>query len=311
MLDQDILQVSKKAALLRGISAGSVQVIQLGVYALAFYIGATLMDKGLLDFQSFNLVLWTMAFGASGMGQAANWVSAAAKGKAAAVRVFELLDRKPPIDSKPWNDDGTPREIVAPTDVHSKGEIEFRKVKFAYPTRKTARVFDGMTLKIPAGQTAALIGSSGSGKSTVMALLQRFYDPVAAVVDRGENGVEIVIDDSTRSTLDNSNGVVMVDGMDIRTMDVMYLRSEIGLVGQEPVLFDASIRENIAFGKDDATEEEIVAAAKVANAHEFISKLDGGYDYNVGTRGKKVSGGQKQRIGEFYVLHHVLVSSWT
>lgn len=311
MLDQDILQVSKKAALLRGISAGSVQVIQLGVYALAFYIGATLMDKGLLDFQSFNLVLWTMAFGASGMGQAANWVSAAAKGKAAAVRVFELLDRKPPIDSKPWNDDGTPREIVAPTDVHSKGAIEFRKVKFAYPTRKTARVFDGMTLKIPAGQTAALIGSSGSGKSTVMALLQRFYDPVAAVVDRGENGVEIVIDDSTRSTLDNSNGVVMVDGMDIRTMDVMYLRSEIGLVGQEPVLFDASIRENIAFGKDDATEEEIVAAAKVANAHEFISKLDGGYDYNVGTRGKKVSGGQKQRIGEFYVLHHVLVSSWT
>lgn len=230
------------------------------------------------------------------MGQAANWVSAAAKGKAAAVRVFELLDRKPPIDSKPWNDDGTPRQIVAPTDVHSKGEIEFKKVKFAYPTRKTARVFDGMTLKIPAGQTAALIGSSGSGKSTVMALLQRFYDPVAAVVDRGENGVEIVIDDSTRSTLDNSNGVVMVDGMDIRTMDVMYLRSEIGLVGQEPVLFDASIRENIVFGKDDATEEEIVAAAKVANAHEFISKLDGGYDYNVGTRGKKVSGGQKQRI---------------
>ena len=96
----------------------------------------------------------------------------------------------------------------------------------------------------------------------------------------------------------------MVDGMDIRTMDVMYLRSEIGLVGQEPVLFDASIRENIVFGKDDATEEEIVAAAKVANAHEFISKLDGGYDYNVGTRGKKVSGGQKQRIGKFFGIMH-------
>jgi ATP-binding cassette subfamily B (MDR/TAP) protein 1 len=296
MLQHDILDVSRKAALLRGISAGSVQIIQLGVYALAFYIGAKLMDQGILDYESFNLVLWSMAFGASGMGQAANWVASAAKGKAAAVRVFELLDRKPPIDSKPWNDDGSPRDVVEPSDLGKRGEIEFRNVKFAYPTRKTARVFDGMTLKIPAGQTAALIGSSGSGKSTVMALLQRFYDPVAAVIDRGEDGLEIVIDSSTSSKLDNSNGIVLVDGMDIRTMDVMYLRNEIGLVGQEPVLFDASVRDNIALGKDDATEEEIIAAAKIANAHGFISKFDGGYDYNVGTRGKKVSGGQKQRI---------------
>lgn len=165
LLEEQILVVAKKAALLRGVSAGSVQIIQLGVYALAFYIGAKLMDKGTLDYESFNLVLWSMAFGASGMGQAANWVSAAAKGKAAAVRVFELLDRKPPIDSKPWNDDGSPRDIVVPPEIKDKkGEIEFRKVKFAYPTRKTARVFDGMSLKIPAGQTAALIGSSGSGK---------------------------------------------------------------------------------------------------------------------------------------------------
>jgi ATP-binding cassette subfamily B (MDR/TAP) protein 1 len=295
-LEHDILQVSKKAAILRGISAGSVQIVQLGVYALAFYIGAKLMDNGQLDYQSFNLVLWSMAFGASGMGQAANWVASAAKGKAAACRVFELLDRIPPIDSQPWNEDGSPREIVAPTEVGKKGEIEFRNVKFAYPTRQTARVFDGMSLKIPAGQTAALIGSSGSGKSTVMALLQRFYDPVAAVADRGENEVEVIIGDTTSSKKGNSNGVVLVDGIDIRTMDVMYLRNEIGVVGQEPVLFDASVRENIAFGRDNASEEEIVAAAKIANAHGFISSFDGGYDYNVGTRGKKVSGGQKQRI---------------
>eukprot|EP00804_Cyclotella_cryptica_P002916 CCRYP_013285-RC/>CCRYP_013285-RC protein AED:0.10 eAED:0.10 QI:3315/1/1/1/0.9/0.72/11/142/467 len=299
LLEEQILVVSKKAALLRGISAGAVQIIQLGVYALAFYIGAKLMDKGDLDYESFNLVLWSMAFGASGMGQAANWVAAAAKGKAAAVRVFELLDRKPPIDSRPWNEDGSPRDIVVPSEVKDKkGEIEFRSVKFAYPTRKTARVFDRFSLKIPAGQTAALIGSSGSGKSTVMALLERFYDPVAAVVDRGEmqdDNIDIVIGD-TLSKLDDSNGVVFIDGMDIRTMDVMYLRNEIGLVGQEPVLFDSSVGENIAFGKDGATDEEIIAAAKIANAHDFICKLDGGYDFNVGTRGKKVSGGQKQRI---------------
>jgi ATP-binding cassette subfamily B (MDR/TAP) protein 1 len=129
-----------------------------------------------------------------------------------------------------------------------------------------------------------------------MALLERFYDPVAAVVDRGQKGederVETVID----GNLNDSNGVVLVDGVDIRKMDVKYLRKAVALVGQEPVLFDASVRENIAFGKDGASEEEIVSAAMTANAHDFISKFDGGYDYSVGSRGKKVSGGQKQRI---------------
>jgi len=235
LLKAQILVVAKKAALFRGISAGSVQFIQLGVYALAFYIGAKLMDEGILDFESFNLVLWSMAFGASGMGMAANWVAAAAKGKAAAVRVFELFDRRPPIDSQPWNEDGSPRDMVVPPEVSGKkGEIEFRNVKFAYPTRKTARVFDGLSLKIPAGQTAALIGSSGSGKSTVMALLERFYDPVAAVVDRGvkdeDERIEIVIDGKPPK-LDDSNGVVLVDGIDIRTMDVKFLRNTIALVG--------------------------------------------------------------------------------
>lgn len=129
-------------------------------------------------------------------------------------------------------------------------------------------------------------------KSTVMALLERFYDPVAAVVDRGDKEagekIEIVIGDK-QAKLDNSNGIVLVDGMDIRTMDVRYLRNEIGLVGQEPVLFDCSVGENIAFGKDNATTEEIENAAKIANAHDFICKFDGGYGYNVGIRGKKVS----------------------
>ena len=133
-LDEKILDVAKRAALFRGLSAGSVQVIQLSVYALAFYIGALMMDKGLLEYEMFMLVLWCMAFGASGMGQSANWISSAAKGKAAAVRIFELFDRKPSIDTHPWNEDGSPRAVVAPKEIGSqKGEIEFRNVKFAYP----------------------------------------------------------------------------------------------------------------------------------------------------------------------------------
>ena len=93
-----------------------------------------------------------------------------------------------------------------------------------------------------------------------MALLERFYDPVAAVVDRGEMGKDESIEISTHSKLDDSNGVVLVDGVDVRRMDVKYLRNAVSLVGQEPVLFDASVRENIAFGKDDASEEEIISA---------------------------------------------------
>jgi len=282
-------------------------------------------------------VLWGMAFGCSGMAQAANWVSAAAKGKAAAVRVFELFDRKPPIDSQPWNEDGTVRPIKEHNQGDIRGEIELRNVKFAYPTRKTARVFDGLSLKIPAGQTAALIGSSGSGKTTVMSLLERFYDPTAAAVDTGEiDPVDIVVDtgkgkkkgkskaansaeesihfdvatesaifdvddnddknNTTVSTKNDDNGVILLDGVDIRDIDVRYLRSIIGMVGQEPVLFDATVAENIAFGKDDATIDEIKSAAMTAHAHDFISNFKDGYDYTVGTRGKKVSGGQKQRI---------------
>ena len=142
-----------------------------------------------------------------------------------------------------------------------------------------------------------------------MALLERFYDPIAAVVDRGDQGeneqVEIVIDGKVD---DDSNGIVFVDGIDIRKMDVKYLRHSIALVGQEPVLFDASVKENISFAKENATEEEIISAAKTANAHDFISNFAGGYDYNVGSRGKKLSGGQKQRVSSLFVCLFVMIT---
>ena len=129
----------------------------------------------------------------------------------------------------------------------------------------------GYSLTIPAGQTVALCGPSGSGKSTIIGLIERFYDP--------------------------QSGTVKLDGVDLKTLNVKWLRSQLGLVGQEPVLFSGSVSENIAYGKQDATQAEIEEAAKMANAHGFITdNLANGYDTNVGQGGGKLSGGQKQRV---------------
>ena len=152
----------------------------------------------------------------------------------------------PKIDS--GSDDGEELPNVA-------GEVEFRNVGFRYPSRPESPVLAGFSLHVPAGRTVALVGGSGSGKSTVIALLERFYDP--------------------------SSGEVLLDGVDIRRLRLKWLRSQMGLVSQEPPLLATSIMENIQFGKEDATVEEIIVAAKAANAHDFITKLPQGYNTQV------------------------------
>ncbi|KAK1383715.1 ABC transporter domain-containing protein [Heracleum sosnowskyi] len=150
------------------------------------------------------------------------------------------------------------------------GEVEFKDLKFAYPLRPGTIIFKDFNLKIIAGKAVALVGESGSGKSTVIALLQRFYDPI--------------------------EGEIMVDGVAIEKLQLKWLRSQMGLVSQEPALFSTTIKENILFGKEDGSMEELIEAAKAANAHNFTSQLPQGYDTQVGERGVKLSGGQKQRI---------------
>jgi len=186
----------------------------------------------------------------------------AATALAAAKRLFETMDRTTAIDHS--SADGA-------TPTHVRGEVEVRDVAFAYPTAPDKLVCDGYSLRVDAGQTCALVGASGSGKSTIIALLERFYDP--------------------------QRGAVLLDGADIRTLNVRWLRSQLGLVGQEPVLFVGSVAENIAYGKEGATREEVEEAARMANAHGFVTEsLPDGYDTQVGMRGGKLSGGQKQRI---------------
>ena len=165
-------------------------------------------------------------------------MSAFAAGQAAAFKMFETIKRKPEIDA--YDTNGKILEDI-------RGDIELRDVYFSYPARPDEQIFNGFSLDIPSGTTTALVGQSGSGKSTVISLIERFYDPHA--------------------------GEVLIDGINLKEFQLKWIRGKIGLVSQEPVLFAASIKENIAYGKEGATVEEIRAAAELANAAKFIDKL--------------------------------------
>lgn len=172
------------------------------------------------------------------LGQTSPCLNAFASGKAAAYKMFETIKRKPNIDA--YDTNGIVLEDM-------RGEIELKNVYFRYPARPDVQIFAGFSLHVPSGTTTALVGQSGSGKSTVISLLERFYDP-----DSGE---------------------VLVDGVDLKRLQLKWIREKIGLVSQEPVLFATTIRENIAYGKENATEEEIKTAIELANAAKFIYKL--------------------------------------
>ncbi|KAF6994217.1 hypothetical protein CFC21_087333 [Triticum aestivum] len=151
------------------------------------------------------------------------------------------------------------------------GDIDFSNVSFKYPSRPDVQIFSDFTLHIPSRKTISLVGESGSGKSTIISLLERFYDP--------------------------DSGSISVDGVEIKSLRISWLRDQMGLVGQEPVLFNDTIRANITYGEHgEVTKEEVTGVAKAANAHEFISSLPQGYNTLVGEKGVQLSGGQKQRV---------------
>ena len=147
------------------------------------------------------------------------------------------------------------------------------------------------------------VGSSGSGKSTVVQLLERFYDPISydekTNITTDEDPVEVVVDDESPKAY---NGVVKIDYKDMREQDIRWLRSNIGYVGQEPVLFNDTIYNNIAYGKQNCTREEVEQASKHANAFDFIVGLEDGFDTMAGVGGGKISGGEKQRVGEYLLF---------
>jgi ATP-binding cassette subfamily B (MDR/TAP) protein 1 len=207
------------------------------------------------------IAIFGLQMGAQGLGLIEPSISALAKARKAAKQIMTVADRRPIIDV--FSSAGKKLSSVA-------GTIRFDNVVFTYPSRPDHKVCQGYNLNIEAGTTVALVGASGSGKSTAIQLVERFYDP--------------------------DQGSVTLDGADLKDLNVAWLRQQIGLVGQEPVLFSGTIAENIAYGKPGASRAEVEAAAKMSNAHDFIMEFPSGYDTDVGEKGGQLSGGQKQRV---------------
>nr|KYP41344.1 ABC transporter B family member 15 [Cajanus cajan] len=260
----DALQGSVKLGLRQGLAKGlaiGCNGIVFAIWSFMCYYGSRLVMYHGAKGGTVFAVGAVMCVGGRALGCCLSDFKYFTEACAAGERIMVMVKRVPKIDSE--NMGGEILEKVS-------GEVEFDHVKFVYPSRPDNVILNDFCLKIPAGKTIALVGGSGSGKSTTVSLLQRFYDPI--------------------------EGEIRVDGVAIQKFQLNWLRSQMGLVSQEPTLFATSIKENILFGRESATDEEIVEAAKAANAHDFILQLPQGYNTQVGEKGVQLSGGQKQRI---------------
>lgn len=257
----------KKKGVFSGIGGGLMWFIIYCCYALAFWYGISLIleDRDKIDKDYTPAVLIIVLFGvlagAQNLGLTAPHLEAFSTAQGSAVSIFNVIDRIPEIDSLGENGK-KPRKV--------SGNIKFTNVHFRYPARNDVQVLNGLNLEIEAGKMVALVGPSGCGKSTCLQLIQHLYNPV--------------------------NGSVSIDGIKIPDWNTLHLRSFIGVVGQEPVLFATTIRENIRYGNPDVSNDEIEKAARISNCHQFIMKLPDGYETKIGERGAQLSGGQKQRI---------------
>jgi len=253
-----------KRNMFSGIGFGLLWFFIYASYALAFWYGVGLVIESAYenyDAGTMITVFFSVMMGSMNIGMAAPYIEAFGIAKGACAKVFHIIEQIPEINPI----DGEGKKLNEPLTT-----IEFKEVEFQYPTRPEVSILNKLNLKIHRGQTVALVGPSGCGKSTCIQLVQRFYDPQA--------------------------GNLLFNGTNLKDLDINWLRSRIGVVGQEPILFATSIYENIRYGREDATREEIEAAAAAANAAIFIKKLPKGYDTLVGERGAQLSGGQKQRI---------------
>ncbi|XP_035263466.1 bile salt export pump-like [Anguilla anguilla] len=252
-----------KKANVYGACFGFAQCVIFLANAASYRFGGFLVEQQGLHFSIVFRVISAIVTSGQALGRASSYTPDYAKAKISAARFFQLLDRRSKInvysqEGEKWPD--------------FRGNIEFIDCKFTYPTRPDIQVLNGLTVSVKPGQTLAFVGSSGCGKSTSVQLLERFYDP--------------------------DHGTVLIDGHDSCQVNVQFLRSKIGIVSQEPILFDCSIAENIKYGDNfrDISMDDVITAAKKAQLHDFVMSLPEGYDTNVGAQGSQLSRGQKQRI---------------
>ncbi len=233
-------------------------IANLGQAAVLYFGGTQIINNTLTmgEWQKFSLYLVYVFFPMGQLGFIINLMSQAA---ASAQRIFEILDTKNEVENKPG--------AAELKDI--QGHVQFDHVTFRY-FKGGEPVLNRVSFEVKPGQTVALLGATGSGKTTIINLLPRFYDV--------------------------SEGRVLIDGQDVRDVTIESLRSQVGIVLQETTLFSGSIRDNIAFGKPNASPDEVIAVAKAAAAHDFITEFPQGYATPVGERGSTLSGGQKQRI---------------
>ncbi|OAQ95935.1 hypothetical protein LLEC1_02034 [Akanthomyces lecanii] len=252
------------------IMIGGMMLILFLNYGLAFWQGSKFIVDGVIPLNKILTIMMSVMIGAFQLGNVAPNLQAFTTAVAAAAKIFNTIDRPSPLD--PSSEDGAKIDNIM-------GNIRLENISHIYPSRPAVRVMSNVSLSIPAGKTTALVGASGSGKSTIVGLVERFYSPV--------------------------QGTIYLDGIDMSTLNLKWLRQQMALVSQEPTLFGTTIFKNIGHGligtaAEHETEERqrelIIEAAKMANAHDFISGLPEGYETNVGERGFLLSGGQKQRI---------------
>ncbi|XP_011362782.1 ATP-binding cassette sub-family B member 5 [Pteropus vampyrus] len=255
--------VGIKKAIASKLSLGAVYFFMNGTYGLAFWYGTSLILHGEPGYTIGTVlaVFFSVIHSSYCIGTAAPNFETFTIARGAAFNIFQVIDKKPAIDN--FSTTGYKPECI-------EGTVEFKNVSFSYPSRPSIKILKGLNLKIKSGETVALVGPNGSGKSTAVQLLQRLYDP--------------------------DDGFITVDGNDIRTLNVQHYREHIGVVSQEPVLFGTTINNNIKYGRDGVTNEEIEKAAKEANAYDFIMEFPNKCNTLVGEKGAQMSGGQKQRI---------------
>ncbi|PWW77488.1 hypothetical protein C7212DRAFT_292965 [Tuber magnatum] len=253
-----IFALGKKESLISATFFSSTGLIGNMTILAILYIGGQQVKSGAISIGELSSFLMYTAYAGSSLFGLSSFYSELMKGVGAASRLFELQDREPSI---------SPTVGIPVTS--ARGTIKFENICFSYPTRPAVTIFNDLTFSIPPGTNVAIVGPSGGGKSTIGALLLRFYDP--------------------------TSGNIAINDVPVSTMNLKSLRRRIGLVSQEPVLFSGTIAENISYGKPTATRSEIIAAARKANC-TFISDFPDGLETYVGARGAMLSGGQKQRI---------------